>query len=624
VATGKGSGAPVRRHRFWWWLLLGVLVLGVAGFFWWRARNQQPKYVTSTVTQGTIQRAVSMTGALNPLVTVQVGSYVSGTLKKLYCDFNTEVVVGQVCATIDPVPFQLIVDQDKAQLGTAQAQLKKDQAAQTYAKIAFERDSNLLKEGTVSQDTVDNDKSVYDQSVAQVGLDQASIVDKQAALQAAEVNLAYTNIVSPVIGTVITRSIDVGQTVAASLQSPTLFLIGKDLTKMQVDTNVSEADVGDVRTGQDANFTVQAFPGRTFHGKVTQIRRGPITVQNVVTYDVVVAFDNPQRLLFPGMTADTHIVIDEHRNVLRVPLPAIRFTPEGITRTREGGGNHGGGGGNGAAGATAGAAGSATGGQETAATTSGQETATATGGQGPAAAAGGPEAGAAPTGRAPTGTASPAATGAPGGGEHRHRPGAPGSAGGEGEHRHRRGGEGGPPAGAGAEDQGGGGESRYHRGGGDQGGTGGAGRYGHADQGAAGEQGGNGGGEGRYGRGDQGATGGEGRHRHGDQGNLGGDHPRGQGRQAGLGEHRARVWVLRDGKLHPVMVTTGLDDGALIEVSSPDLHPGDKVVVNEASQEDRRRAGLPNQGQGGFRPGGVGGPGGPGGPGGAGAGPGRL
>jgi HlyD family secretion protein len=151
-------------------------------------------------------------------------------------------------------------------------------------------------------------------------------------LKAAQVNLAYTNIVSPVIGTVITRAVDVGQTVAASLASPTVFLIGRDLTHMQVDTNVSEADVGDVRLGQDSFFTVQAFPGKTFRGKVTQIRRGPITVQNVVTYDVVIAVDNPDRKLFPGMTADAHIVIDERDDVLHVPLPAVRFTPEGVAR----------------------------------------------------------------------------------------------------------------------------------------------------------------------------------------------------------------------------------------------------------------------------------------------------
>lgn len=326
--------AFLRRHAVWA-LLLCAVALGAAGFAAWRARSRKPRYVTALVTRGSIQRSVSTTGALNPVVTVQVGSYVSGTLKSLACDYNTEVVVGQRCATIDPVPFQLIVDQDRAMVSTAQAQLKKDQASLAYAKTAYERDAKLVAEGTVSQDTVDSEKSSYDQAVAQIGLDQATIADKQAALKAAQVNLAYTDIVSPVVGTVITRSIDVGQTVAASLQSPTLFLIGKDLTHMQVDTNVSEADVGEIRLGQDAFFTVQAFPGQTFRGTVTQIRRGPITVQNVVTYDVVVAVPNPDRRLFPGMTADTHIVINERDDVLRVPLPAVRFTPEGFASARD-------------------------------------------------------------------------------------------------------------------------------------------------------------------------------------------------------------------------------------------------------------------------------------------------
>jgi HlyD family secretion protein len=319
----------LRRNAVRWLIVLGVLVLAAA-FVAWSATGRKPKYVTATVSRGAIQRAVSTTGALNPVVTVNVGSYVSGTIKKLFCDYNTEVTVGQPCALVDPLPFQLIVDQDRAELGTTKAQLKKDQAALAYAKTAYERDAKLLDEGTVSADTVDSEKSSYDQAVAQVGLDQASIVQRDAALKAAQVNLDYTNIVSPVVGTVITRSIDVGQTVAASLQTPTLFIIGKDLTKMQVDTNVSEADVGGLHVGQDAYFSVQAFPGRVFHGKISQIRHGPITVQNVVTYDVVIAFDNPDRLLYPGMTADTHIVTDEHRNVLRVPLPATRFSPGGL------------------------------------------------------------------------------------------------------------------------------------------------------------------------------------------------------------------------------------------------------------------------------------------------------
>lgn len=324
----------LRRHPL---LATLVALLAVAGsgvlYFW--LRPEKPRYVTASVSRGSVQRTVGATGAVNPVVTVQVGSYVSGPIKSLGCDYNTEVVVGQLCAVIDPLPFQLIVDQNKAQVGTGVAQLNKDKAALAYAKIAFDRDTRLRKEGSVSQDTVDNDQSVYDQAVAEVKFDEATLVQKEATLKAAEVNLAYTNIVSPVVGTVITRAVDVGQTVAASLQAPTLFLIAKDLTHMQVDTNVSEADVGELRVGQEAYFTVQAFPGKTWRGNVSQIRRGPITVQNVVTYDVVVAVANPGRLLLPGMTADTHIVIDSHDDVLRVPLPAARFKPEGASHPHE-------------------------------------------------------------------------------------------------------------------------------------------------------------------------------------------------------------------------------------------------------------------------------------------------
>jgi HlyD family secretion protein len=311
-------------------LAAAVLIGGGLGVLWWRRHNQEPHYVTAAVSRGDIQRTVTMTGALNPVVTVQVGSYVSGIVKWLGCDFNTEVKIGQVCAKIDPQPFQMVVDQDRADVATAEAQRKKDQAALAYAKINYERDRKLLEQGIVSQDTVDSDRSNYDQATAQVALDDASILSKKASLRAAEVNLAYTDIVSPVNGTVITRNVDVGQTVVTSLQSSTLFLIGKDLSKMQVDTNVSEADVSSVRAGQKVFFTVQAYPDRTFEGEVTQVRRDPITVQNVVTYDVVVAVDNGERLLLPGMTADTHIITDERSDVLRVPLPAVRFSPTGF------------------------------------------------------------------------------------------------------------------------------------------------------------------------------------------------------------------------------------------------------------------------------------------------------
>jgi HlyD family secretion protein len=316
---------PVR-----WLFLAGVIVaLGMVSA-WWQSRPAPPRYVTATVERGNVVRAIATTGTVNPVVTVQVGTYVSGVIQSLYCDYNTRVKAGQLCAKIDPRPYQLIVEQDAATLASAKAQLAKDQASLAYAKTNYERDRKLLQEGIVSQDTVDSDRSAYDQGKAQVALDEAAIAQHQAALDAARVNLGYTNIVSPVDGIVVSRNIDVGQTVAASFQTPTLFLIAKDLTKMQVDTNVSESDVGGARVGEKVTFTVEAYPQKVFQGQVAQVRQAPITVQNVVTYDVVVSVDNPRLELLPGMTANTRIITAEHDGVLRVPLQAIRFTPGGL------------------------------------------------------------------------------------------------------------------------------------------------------------------------------------------------------------------------------------------------------------------------------------------------------
>jgi HlyD family secretion protein len=229
------------------------------------------------------------------------------------------------------------LDEDAANLSSAQAQLAKDKATLAYAKSIYDRDLALLKKKLISQDTVDSDKSKYDQAAAQIGLDQATIQQREAALDASQVNLGYTDIVSPVDGVVISRNIDVGQTVAASFQTPTLFIIGEDFTQMLVDTNVSESDVGHAQVGQKASFTVEAYPEKTFWGQVTQVRQAPITVQNVVTYDVVVSVANPNLDLLPGMTANARIVTAEHDDVLRVPLQAIRFTPGGFAA----GGPHG-------------------------------------------------------------------------------------------------------------------------------------------------------------------------------------------------------------------------------------------------------------------------------------------
>jgi HlyD family secretion protein len=311
-------------------LVVAVLIIAIAAYFL-RRGSTAAQYVTTTASQGEIVQAVTATGTVNPVVTVQVGSYVSGPIVQMLCDFNTQVKKGQLCAKIDPRTYQNTLDQAQANLANATAQMQKDKATLEYASVTYERDRKLIAENVISSDTLDSAKSTHDAAVAQVEVDKAAIMQQQAAVNAAKVNLGYTSIISPVDGTVVSRNVDLGQTVAASFQTPTLFLIAQDLTKMQVDTNVSESDVGPVQAGQKAGFTVDAFPDRTFWGEVAQVRQSPITVQNVVTYDVVIAVSNPELLLKPGMTANARIVIAEREQALSVPLQALRFSPEGTT-----------------------------------------------------------------------------------------------------------------------------------------------------------------------------------------------------------------------------------------------------------------------------------------------------
>ncbi len=306
---------------------MAVLIYLYAG------RKAPVRLVTAPVTQGSVIRGVTATGTVNPVITVQVGTYVSGPIQALYADFNSVVKAGQLIAKIDPRPYQVKVDQTTAALALSRAQLGKDQADMAYKKLVYERNRELLKAEAISQDTLDSARSAYDQAVAQVALDRSNIKQQQANLHEAQVNLDYTNIVSPVDGTVVSRNVDVGQTVAASFQTPTLFLIAKDLTQMQIDTNVSESDIGNVRAGQPGNFSVDAFPGREFEGTVGQVRQAPITVQNVVTYDVVVAVANPEFLLKPGMTANVTIITARRDDVLRVPVQALRFSPNKSKRS---------------------------------------------------------------------------------------------------------------------------------------------------------------------------------------------------------------------------------------------------------------------------------------------------
>jgi HlyD family secretion protein len=322
------------KHLNWRLIALaaGAAIAIGAGVWWIALRPPPTSYVTAPVTRGDVTTTITASGTVNPVITVEVGTYVSGTIESLTCDYNTRVRKGQLCAKIDPAPYQIVVDEDQADLATAEAQIAKDQANVVYTKLASDRDALLFKEDSGSRDAADAALDAYKQAVALVRFDAASIMQKQAVLKAAQINLNYTNIVSPVDGTVVTRNVTAGQTVAASLQTPTLFLIATDLTKMQVDTNVSESDIPGAAQGAGASFTVDAFPSQTFQGIVTQVRQSPISVQNVITYDAVIGVSNPQLLLKPGMTATAKIIKAQSRDVLRVPSQALRFTPAGAAK----------------------------------------------------------------------------------------------------------------------------------------------------------------------------------------------------------------------------------------------------------------------------------------------------
>lgn len=329
---GIAVARPVGKRVLMTAAALAALFAAIAlAYRWQKAAQAEPHYTTAMVGRGTVATTVVSSGTINPITTVQVGTYVSGVIQSILCDFNTEVKAGQLCAKIDPRPYQTTVEQEAALLETARAQLLKDRANLEYTHQVDQRGAALLERGFLSNDAAENAHNAFRQAQAQLALDEASVRQRAAQLQAARINLGYTNIVSPVNGTVVSRNVTQGQTVAASFQTPTLFLIATDLTKMQVDTNVSESDIGRIATGNAATFTVASFPDRQFSGKVTQVRQAPQTVQNVVTYDVVVSAPNPALLLKPGMTASIKIVTSRADKVLRVPEQALRYRPASRT-----------------------------------------------------------------------------------------------------------------------------------------------------------------------------------------------------------------------------------------------------------------------------------------------------
>ena len=312
------------------YILLAVVVVAAALGMWrWQAGDSKPKlqFETSKVEQGKIIAKVTASGTLSAIVTVQVGSQVSGRIAALYADFNSPVKKGQLIAKIDPPLFQASVDQARANLAAAQGNLAKAKVQAVDARRQYQRQKELAARQLNAQADLDTAQATAEGADAQVTASEGTVAQTRAALQSAEVNLAYTNILSPTSGTVISRNVDVGQTVAASLQAPTIFVIAEDLAKMQVDTSVSEADVGRLKAGMPASFTVDAYPGETFRGQVRQIRNAPQTVQNVVTYDAVIDVDNPEFKLKPGMTANVTFVYAQKDDVLKVPNSALRFRP---------------------------------------------------------------------------------------------------------------------------------------------------------------------------------------------------------------------------------------------------------------------------------------------------------
>ncbi|MGZ5503173.1 MAG: efflux RND transporter periplasmic adaptor subunit [Chthoniobacterales bacterium] len=270
-------------------------------------------FQTATVTRGPITQAVTATGTLNPVVNVQVGSQVSGNIQKLFADFNSNVKAGETVAQIDPATFQAAVTQAEGDLASAQAQLE-------LARLNAQRTQNLFAQKNSAQADLDT-------AMANLHQAEAVVKIKQGALDKVKADLDHCTITSPIDGTVISRSVDVGQTVAASLQAPVIFTIANDLTKMQIDANVAEADVGVVAVDQEVDFTVDAFPNQTFHGKVVQVRNAPITVQNVVTYDTVIGVSNPELRLKPGMTANVSIIIAHKDDVVKIANAALRYRP---------------------------------------------------------------------------------------------------------------------------------------------------------------------------------------------------------------------------------------------------------------------------------------------------------
>ena len=323
--TNSGNLKPFPASRNWhgankifmlkWLIIVSAIVVVAVGGFWFfhRGADNAPQYQTAAVARGDLTQAVTATGTLNPVVDVTVGSQVSGIITRLNVDYNSIVKSNEVIAEIDPSTYEAAVDQSKANLANAKANLELQQ-------VELQRSAKLYTNNLISGSDYDTAVATRDEAAAQVQIQEASLTNALA-------NLGYCKIRSPVDGVVIARDVDVGQTVASSFNTPTLFQIANSLVEMQIDTSVDEADIGGVKDGQTADFTVYAYPNRTFNGVVVQVRNAPTTVNNVVTYDTVIDVTNSDYSLKPGMTANVSIVVAQHDDVLEIPNSALRFQP---------------------------------------------------------------------------------------------------------------------------------------------------------------------------------------------------------------------------------------------------------------------------------------------------------
>jgi HlyD family secretion protein len=344
LADPLGNDEAPRRRTWTVALGIGVALAAAVGTYFWRQRPAPaPRFDTVALDTGIIVSKVTATGALSALITVQVGSQVSGRLKEIKVDYNSVVKKGDLIARLDPELFLANVDQNKAQLMLAEATLAKDKVTAFDAERTFKRQQQLRVEKLNAQQDLDTAETTMLADKAQLLSDQANVAQARANLKQSDLNYEYSRIYAPISGVVILKAVDVGQTVAASFQAPTLFTIAQDLTHMQVDTNIAESDVGKLRDKMKATFTVDAYPNEVFTGTVRQIRNAAVTTQNVVTYDAVIDVENPDLKLRPGMTANITAVSETRDNVLRVPNAALRFRPTADMLSEGGAGHHHGG-----------------------------------------------------------------------------------------------------------------------------------------------------------------------------------------------------------------------------------------------------------------------------------------